>query len=65
MREIPRPSLAERTTLRLGGTAIAELVLEDAADLAAALRAEYDVDEPTALQDAQAFLDALRQLNIV
>lgn len=35
------------------------------ADLAAALRAEYDVDEPTALQDAQAFLDALRQLNIV
>ena len=32
---------------------------------AAALRAEYDVDEPTALQDAQAFLDALRQLNIV
>lgn len=37
----------------------------DAADLAAALRAEYDVDEPTALQDAQAFLDALRQLNIV
>mgnify|MGYP000644247192 CR=1 FL=1 len=34
----------------------------DAADLAAALRAEYDVDEPTALQDAQAFLDALRQL---
>ena len=35
----------------------------DAADLAAALRAEYD--EPTALQDAQAFLDALRQLNIV
>ena len=34
----------------------------DAADLAAALRAEY---EPTALQDAQAFLDALRQLNIV
>ena len=35
MREIPRPSLAERTTLRLGGTAIAELVLEDAADLAA------------------------------
>lgn len=36
-----------------------------AADLAAALRAEYDVDEPTALQDAQAFLDALRQLNIV
>ena len=55
----------------------------DAADLAAALRAEYTlpnvsqtviitrtagrtpVDEPTALQDAQAFLDALRQLNIV
>ena len=37
----------------------------DAADLAAALRAEYDVDELTALQDAQAFLDALRQLNIV
>lgn len=37
----------------------------DAADLAAALRAEYDVDKPTALQDAQAFLDALRQLNIV
>lgn len=37
----------------------------DAADLAAALRAEYDVDEPTALQDAQVFLDALRQLNIV
>lgn len=37
----------------------------DAADLAAALRAEYDVDEPTTLQDAQAFLDALRQLNIV
>lgn len=36
----------------------------DAADLAA-LRAEYDVDEPTALQDAQAFLEALRQLNIV
>lgn len=36
----------------------------DAADLAALL-AEYDVDEPTALQDAQAFLDALRQLNIV
>lgn len=35
------------------------------ADLAAALRAEYDVDEPTALRDAQAFLDALRQLNIV
>ena len=25
----------------------------------------YDVDEPTALQDTQAFLDALRQLNIV
>lgn len=39
--------------------------LPQAADLAAALRAEYDVDEPTALQDAQAFLDALRQLNIV
>ena len=37
----------------------------DAADLAAALRAEYDGDEPTALQDAQAFRDALRQLNIV
>lgn len=37
----------------------------DATDLAAALRAEYDVDEPTALRDAQAFLDALRQLNIV
>ena len=35
MREVMRPSLAERTTLRLGGTAIAELVLEDAADLAA------------------------------
>lgn len=35
MREIPRPSLAERTTLRLGGTAIAELVLDDVADLAA------------------------------
>ena len=35
MREIMRPSLAERTTLRLGGTAIAELILEDAADLAA------------------------------
>ncbi|WP_165078917.1 MULTISPECIES: UDP-N-acetylmuramate dehydrogenase [unclassified Desulfovibrio] len=28
MREIPAPRLAERTTLRLGGTAIAELVLE-------------------------------------
>lgn len=28
MREIPAPLLAERTTLRLGGTAIAELVLE-------------------------------------
>lgn len=28
MREIPSPSLAERTTLRLGGRAIAELVLE-------------------------------------
>ena len=28
MREVMRPSLAERTTLRLGGTAIAELVLE-------------------------------------
>ena len=39
--------------------------LPQAADAAAALRAEYDVDEPTALQDAQAFLDALRQLNIV
>lgn len=35
MREIARPSLAERTTLRLGGTAIAELILEDAADLEA------------------------------
>ncbi|WP_297849504.1 UDP-N-acetylmuramate dehydrogenase [uncultured Desulfovibrio sp.] len=35
MREIPRPSLAERTTLRLGGTAIAELILEDATDLEA------------------------------
>lgn len=33
MREVARPSLAERTTLRLGGTAIAELILEDAADL--------------------------------
>ena len=28
MREIPAPLLSERTTLRLGGTAIAELVLE-------------------------------------
>ena len=36
-----------------------------ASGMAAALRAEYDVDEPTALRDAQAFLDALRQLNIV
>lgn len=35
MREIMRPSLAERTTLRLGGTAIAELILESAADCAA------------------------------
>lgn len=33
MREISAPSLAARTTLRLGGTAIAELILEDYADL--------------------------------
>lgn len=33
MREISAPSLAGRTTLRLGGTAIAELILEDYADL--------------------------------
>lgn len=33
MREILAPSLAGRTTLRLGGTAIAELILEDYADL--------------------------------
>ena len=32
MREIPTPSLAERTTLRLGGRAIAELVLESPED---------------------------------
>lgn len=35
MREIMRPSLERRTTLRLGGTAIAELILESAADCAA------------------------------
>lgn len=35
MREIMRPCLAQRTTLRLGGTAIAELILESAADCAA------------------------------
>lgn len=34
MREIPAPLLAERTTLRLGGTAIAELVLETHEDVA-------------------------------
>lgn len=33
MREISAPSLAARTTLRLGGTAIAELILEGYADL--------------------------------
>ncbi|MDR1776220.1 MAG: UDP-N-acetylmuramate dehydrogenase [Desulfovibrio sp.] len=33
MRETPDPSLAERTTLRLGGTAIAEIVLETRHDL--------------------------------
>ena len=32
MREIPAPLLAERTTLRLGGRAIAELVLETSED---------------------------------
>lgn len=35
MREIPAPLLAERTTLRLGGTAIAELVLETYEDVQA------------------------------
>lgn len=35
MREIPAPSLAERTTLRLGGRAIAELVLQSRDDVAA------------------------------
>ncbi len=33
MREIPSPLLAERTTIRLGGRAIAELVLESQEDL--------------------------------
>ena len=37
----------------------------DASDLAAAMRAEYDVDEATALRDAQAFLEQLRQLDII
>lgn len=36
----------------------------DASDLAA-MRAEYDVDEATALRDAQAFLEQLRQLDII
>ena len=34
MREIASPQLAQRTTLRLGGTAIAELILESAEDVA-------------------------------
>ena len=34
MREIASPQLAQRTTLRLGGTAIAELILENAEDVA-------------------------------
>lgn len=41
MRELPRPVLAERTTIRLGGTALAEIVLEseeDSALLPGALR---------------------------
>lgn len=38
MREIRCPSLAERTTIRLGGNALAELVLDDPADLAPAFR---------------------------
>ena len=33
MREMPAPFLAPRTTLRIGGTAIAELVLERHEDL--------------------------------
>lgn len=33
MRELPAPLLAERTTLRLGGTAIAELILERRGDV--------------------------------
>ncbi|MDR2054652.1 MAG: UDP-N-acetylmuramate dehydrogenase [Desulfovibrio sp.] len=33
MREIPEPALSERTTLRLGGCAIAELILETPHDL--------------------------------
>ena len=37
----------------------------DASDLAAAMRAEYDVDEATAQRDAQAFLEQLRQLDII
>ena len=42
MREIASPQLAQRTTLRLGGTAIAELILEcpdDIAPLSRRLRA--------------------------
>lgn len=35
MRELMEPVLAERTTLRLGGKAIAELILEDMADIKA------------------------------
>ncbi len=34
MREIASPLLSQRTTLRLGGTAIAELILENPADVA-------------------------------
>ncbi|MDD4701697.1 MAG: UDP-N-acetylmuramate dehydrogenase [Desulfovibrio sp.] len=34
MREIASPQLAQRTTLRLGGTAIAELILDSAEDVA-------------------------------
>ena len=33
MREMPAPFLAPRTTLRVGGTAIAELVLEQREDV--------------------------------
>ncbi|MDO5483382.1 MAG: UDP-N-acetylenolpyruvoylglucosamine reductase, partial [Desulfovibrionaceae bacterium] len=34
MREVMAPKLSERTTLRLGGTAIAELILESEDDCA-------------------------------